>query len=61
MGFFQWYAGFSPWIRFGIALIFLCAGLARFLFEGVFWPLAWGLGGVLLIFAIPSESDKNGF
>ncbi|MFG0293100.1 MAG: hypothetical protein ACIAQF_10835 [Phycisphaerales bacterium JB065] len=45
----------SPWyVRLGVALLFLGIGAFAFFVMNVFWPWAWGIGAVLLVFAIPS-------
>lgn len=54
------YAGLSPWLRFGIAGLFLLAALTALLL-GRFWPLLWGLGIVFLLFAFPSSAERKGY
>lgn len=60
MGFLDWWAGLSPWLRYGVAILFLLVSTAMF-FAGRFWPWGWGLGTVLLLFAGKSESEKKGY
>jgi hypothetical protein len=60
MGFFEWYAGLSPWIRLGVAAFFLAISTILFL-GGTFWPWGWAVGVVLLFFSGPSNSEKKGY
>lgn len=60
MNFISWWSELSPWIRYGVAGLFLLISTAL-LFAGTFWPWGWAVGFVLLIFGGPSSSDKNGY
>jgi hypothetical protein len=57
---FGWWAGLSPWVRFGVSGSFLLLSTALWL-SGYFWPWGWAAGGVLLIFSFPSESERRGY
>lgn len=58
---FEWWAGLSPWIRYGVAVFFL--GLSTLLFFAFdrFWPWGWVVGVILLLLAGPSDSEKKGY
>jgi hypothetical protein len=56
----EWWAGFSPWLRFGVAGFFLLISAILLLF-GIFWVLGWVIGGVLLVFAFPSQAERRGY
>jgi hypothetical protein len=56
----EWWAGLSPWIRFGVAGLFLLASTVILLF-GRFWPYGWAVGGVLLLFSFPSKAERRGY
>jgi hypothetical protein len=59
--FFEWYAGLSPWLRFGVAGVFLViAVVALFAFDN-FSPWAWGIGIVLLLFSFPNSARRKGY
>jgi hypothetical protein len=63
MGFrwlFEWWAGCSPWLRFGVAGVFLLIAAIMLVF-GRFWILGWAVGGVLLVFAFPSKAERRGY
>ena len=57
---FEWWAGLSPWIRFGVAMLFLAASTILW-FAGYFFPWGWGVGVILLLFSFPSRAEKKGF
>ena len=57
---FDWWSDQSPWLRYGVAVLFLAISTVMF-FAGRFWPWGWGVGAVLLIFAGPSDSEKKGY
>jgi hypothetical protein len=56
----SFYAGLSPWVRFGVAGSFLLAAGVLLLF-GIFWIWGWVVGGVLLVFAFPSKAERHGY
>jgi hypothetical protein len=56
MGFLEWWAGLSPWFRFGVAGVLLLISTVLWL-AGKFWPWGWAAGSVLLLFSFPSGSD----
>jgi hypothetical protein len=57
---FEWWAGLSPWVRFGVAILFLLAAAVRWV-TGTFSPWLWGIGIVLLLFAFPSKTERKGY
>ncbi len=57
---FEWWAGLSPWIRFGVALLFLALSTILW-FLGYFFPWGWGVGIILLLFSFPSRAEKKGY
>jgi hypothetical protein len=57
---FEWWGGLSPWLRFGVAGLFLLASTILY-FCGWFWPWGWGIGLVLLLFSFPSSSERKGY
>jgi len=57
---FEWWGGQSPWIRFGVAGIFLLISTVLF-FMGSFWPWGWAVGAVLLVFSFPNNAQKRGY
>ncbi|HYT89763.1 MAG TPA: hypothetical protein VEL76_13730 [Gemmataceae bacterium] len=57
---FEWYAGLSPWLRFGVAGAFLLASTIALLC-GRFWPWGWGVGAVLLAFSFPNDAQRKGY
>jgi hypothetical protein len=60
MELFEWWAGLSPWIRFGIAAAFLLVSTILWLMD-TFWPWGWAVGAVLLLFSFPSRTEKKGY
>ena len=60
MGFFDWWSDLSPWIRYGVALVFLTISTALW-FGGTFWPYGWVVGIILLLMAGPSDAEKMGY
>jgi hypothetical protein len=58
--FFQWWAGLSPWLRYGVAIAFILLSTAT-LFTDRLWYWGWVVGGILLMFAEPSDSEKKGY
>lgn len=60
MGFFEWWGGLSPWLRFGVAGVLLLSSTVLW-FTGTFWPWGWAAGGVLLLFSFPSGPEKKGY
>jgi hypothetical protein len=60
MGFFNWWAEQSPWLRYGVALI-LIAISTIILLAGRIWIWGWVAGVILLLFAGPSSSEKKGY
>jgi hypothetical protein len=60
MGFFSWWAEQSPWLRYGVALLLIAISTIIF-FGGRIWIWGWVAGGIMLLFAGPSRSEKNGY
>ncbi|QOV88726.1 hypothetical protein [Humisphaera borealis] len=60
MNFFGWWADQSPWLRYGVALLLIAISTVIF-FAGTIWIWGWVAGVVLLLFAGPSSSEKNGY
>lgn len=61
--FIPWWAGLSPWIRFGVAL-FLAVGSGVLILIGApYWICVPGLalGTVLLFLSGPSRAERKGF
>jgi hypothetical protein len=58
----EFYGGLSPWLRFGLAGLFLLAG-GVLLLVGAVRPALWCLavGAVLLVFAFPSKAERHGY
>jgi hypothetical protein len=56
----EWWAGLSPWLRFGVALAFLLLSTGLWL-AGKFWPWGWAIGIVLLFFSFPSDAQRKGY
>ena len=56
----EWWAGLSPWLRYGVALAFLLASTILF-FCRIVWVWGWAIGGVLLILAFPSSAKRKGY
>jgi len=59
-GLIDWWAGLSPWLRFGVAGLFLLSSTVLLLL-GQFWPWGWGVGAVLLVFSFPNDAEKRGY
>ncbi|MCA9300335.1 MAG: hypothetical protein KDA28_14790 [Phycisphaerales bacterium] len=55
---FSWWSDLSPALRYGVAIGMIVISAIIFLF-GYFWPWGFGIGIVLLLFAGPSQSEKN--
>jgi hypothetical protein len=60
MWLFEWWAGLSPWLRLGVAGMFLLASTILW-FMDRFWPWGWAVGGILLLFSFPSSAEKKGY
>lgn len=58
---FEWWAGLSPWIRYGVGVFFLLLSTLLFFGFDRFWPWGWGVGAILLLFSGPSDSEKKGY
>ena len=56
----EWWAGLSPWLRFGVAGAFLLASTVLLL-SGRVWFWGWAIGLVLLLFSFPSGPSKRGY
>lgn len=60
MGFFEWWSERSAWIRYGVAGVFILIS-TLLLLGGVVWFWGWAVGGILLLFAGRSQSERNGY
>lgn len=60
MGLFEWWADLNPWLRRGVAALFLLVSTVLWA-AGYFWPYGWVVGVILLAFGGPSKSEKNGY
>lgn len=60
MAFFEWWAGLSPFVRYGLAIILLLISTAM-LIGGTLWPWGWVAGAIMLLFGGPSDSEKKGY
>ena len=56
---FGWYMELHWLYRLGLALLILAVGAARYFLEGIFWPWAWGVGGIMLCLSLPNRSDRS--
>ena len=56
----EWWAGLSPWIRFGVAGAFLLLSTVLLL-TGRVWIWGWVIGAVLLVFSFPSKPERKGY
>ena len=56
----EWWAGLSPWVRFGVAAAFLLLSTALWL-AGRFWPWGWAIGIALLLFSFPTGGERKGY
>ena len=57
----EWWLDLPPLLRAGIAVLILGIAALVFFVGDRFWPFAWGLGAVLLLFSFPSGSNKGGY
>jgi len=59
----EWWAGLSPWLRFGVAggllLVSTILFLTGFSFRVSIW--GWAIGFALLLFSFPSSAEKKGY
>jgi hypothetical protein len=60
MPFFEWWAGLSLWLRFGVAAFFLLISTVLWLCNR-FWPWGWAIGIALLLFSFPSQNERRGY
>lgn len=60
MRLFEWWGGLSPWIRYGVAVLFLLLSTLLW-FADRFWPYGWVVGIILLLMAGPSRTEKKGY
>ena len=63
-GFCEWWAGLSPWLRYGAAAVILLGSLILYyldVIDGIRLAGCLAVGGVLLLFAGPSDSEKKGY
>jgi hypothetical protein len=58
--FIEWWAGLPPWLRFGVAGIFLMISTVILLF-GRIWIWGWVIGAVLLVFSFPNKAQRRGY
>jgi hypothetical protein len=59
-GVIEWWAGLSPWIRFGVAGGFILLSTVILLF-GRIWIWGWVIGVVLLLCSFPSKPERKGY
>jgi hypothetical protein len=53
--------GGLPWkLRVGVAVLCLLVSTILWL-SGIFWPWGWAAGVVLLVFSLPSNSERKGY
>jgi hypothetical protein len=57
---FSWWSELPSPLRYAVAILLLLISTGLW-FAGRFWPWGWGAGTVLLFFAGPSDSEKNGY
>ncbi len=60
MGIIEWWASQSPWIRYGVSFVLLAISTI-ILILGRLWIWGWVVGGILLLFSGPSDSEKKGY
>ena len=60
MRIFTWWAGQSAWLRFGVAFLLIAVSTILY-FAGRIWIWGWVVGGIMLLFAGPSSSEKKGY
>jgi hypothetical protein len=60
MWFFGWWGERSPWLRYGVGLVLIAISTAMY-FSGWLWIWGWVVGALMLAFAGPSKSEKNGY
>lgn len=56
----DWWSDQSPWVRYGVALLFIAVSTVLF-FTGTLWPWGWAVGLALLVVAGPSDMEKKGY
>ena len=61
LGLLEWWGGLHPGWRFGVAIFFLALSTVIFFGFDRFWPWGWAVGGLLLLFSGPSDSEKKGY
>jgi len=61
--FFEWWAGLSPWIRLGVALLGVALSAVLWFFGYFFpWGIAAGITGIILVlFSFPTRAEKKGY
>ncbi len=57
----DWFTGLPWWLRYGVAILLLLISTGLYFFANRFWPWGWGVGGVMLLFAGRSDSEKKGY
>ena len=60
MRIFEWWASQSPWIRYEVAVVLLLISTG-FLLAGRLWIWGWVVGGLMLLFGGPSDSERKGY
>ncbi len=60
LGVISWWSEQNAWVRYGVAALLLAISTLLF-FAGVIWPWGWVVGFIMLMFAGPSRSEKNGY
>ncbi len=57
----NWWWEQTPWLRYGIAILFLAISTGLFFLADRIWPWGWAIGVVLLMLAGPSIREKRGY
>jgi len=60
MHFFSWWSDLPAPLRYGVAILLIAASTVLY-FLGRLWIWGWVAGVILLLFAGPSDSEKNGY
>ncbi len=60
MRLFEWWSELGPLWRYGLPVLLLAISTLLWI-GGTFWPWGWAVGGVMLLFSGPSDSEKKGY